>query len=193
MRSIYPWKILSSVWNIEKVMWGQAGDLHFNTPEITIQRGDSGQMSRKRPKSLHKRKITNKQKIERERYILGKPNRLQERSENGVKNRSGKPKSRRYAGNGLGIKCSVGRGKTEHCTSCWRSQQLAGIDLRIQWPKSKCKMKERDLALYSPCRLFLFQFRSLHCIHTSKLAWFPSPDSLELIDTAASNNYFSVL
>lgn len=50
-------------------MWGQAGDLHFNTPEITIQRGDSGQMSRKRPKSLHKRKITNKQTKNRKREV----------------------------------------------------------------------------------------------------------------------------
>lgn len=46
-------------------MWGQAGDLHFNIPEITVQRGDSGQMSRKRPQSLDER---NKQEnLERER------------------------------------------------------------------------------------------------------------------------------
>lgn len=74
----------------------------------------------------------NKQEnLERERYMLGKPDRQQERSENGV-NRSGKPKSRKYAGNVLGMKCSGSRGKTEDCTSCRRSQQLAGIDLRIQ-------------------------------------------------------------
>lgn len=53
-------------------MWGQAGDLHFNIPEITIQRGDSGQLSRKRPKSLDERK--EQEKLERERYILGKSN-----------------------------------------------------------------------------------------------------------------------
>lgn len=54
-------------------MWGQAGDLHFNIPEITIQRGDSGQMSRKRPKSLDERK--KQEKLQRGRYILGKPER----------------------------------------------------------------------------------------------------------------------
>lgn len=48
-------------------MWGQAGDLHFNIPEITIQRGDSGQMSRKRPKSLEERK--KQEKLERGRYM----------------------------------------------------------------------------------------------------------------------------
>lgn len=66
-------EILSSVWNIEKVMWGQAGDLHFNSPEITIQRGDSGQGSRKGAKSLDERK--KQEKLERERYIVSKPER----------------------------------------------------------------------------------------------------------------------
>lgn len=48
-------------------MWGQAGDLHFNIPEITIQRGDSGQVSRKRPKSLDERK--KQEKLERATYL----------------------------------------------------------------------------------------------------------------------------
>lgn len=43
-------------------MWGQAGDLHFNSPEITIQRGDSGQGSRKGAKSLDERKNKKNQK-----------------------------------------------------------------------------------------------------------------------------------
>lgn len=54
-------------------MWGQAGDLHFNSPEITIQRGDSGQGSRKGAKSLDERK--KQEKLERERYIVSKPER----------------------------------------------------------------------------------------------------------------------